>query len=250
MRLRPVIGLATQTVEATGERPACWIMGQRYVRSLVAAGAVPWLVPLLSGDEAMLHEIYDRLDGVFLTGGVDMDPANYGEERHASCDRSDLARDWTEVTLVRWAVRDRKPLLGVCRGIQAINVACGGSLYQDITDQHPGAIKHDYFSDTGAFRRDYLAHPVRVAADSHLRRILETDQMQVNSMHHQGIKRLAPGLTASAFAPDGLIEAIEKSEGSYLVGVQWHPEELTEAHPPMYRLFADFVAAAGSSRSR
>jgi putative glutamine amidotransferase len=247
VRPRPVIGIATQSLEAVpGERPAAWIMGQRYVRVLTAAGAVPWLIPLLPPDEATLRAIYDRLDGVFLTGGVDVDPAHYGEDRHALCDRGDAARDWTELTLVRWAVRDAKPLLGVCRGVQAINVACGGSLYQHISDQHPRAIKHDYFPTATGFPRDYLAHTVRVRPESRLARVLGTVELPVNSMHHQGIKRLAPGLTPAAFAPDGLIEAVEDPARPYLVGVQWHPEELTETDPLMRELFRDFVQAAGA----
>src|SRR5262249_42064655 len=109
---RPVIGIATQTLDAlAGERPAAWVLGQAYVRALTAAGAVPWLVPLLAGDEATLREVYDRLDGVFLAGGVDVDPAHYGEARHPRCDRGDADRDWTEFRLVRWAAADGKPLL-------------------------------------------------------------------------------------------------------------------------------------------
>jgi putative glutamine amidotransferase len=221
-------------------------MGQRYVRVSTAAGGVPWLVPSLGQDEATLRAIYERLDGVLLTGGVDIDPSHYGEPRHELCDRSDPDRDWTELALIRWAVADRKPLLGVCRGIQAINVACGGSLYQHLADQHPDAIKHDYFSTATQYPRDYLAHSVRVPAGSRLRRVLGVEEVQVNSMHHQGIRRLAPGLTATAFAPDGLIEGIEGADGGYLVGVQWHPEELVEAQASMRRLFADFIEAAGS----
>jgi len=247
MSSRPVIGLATQTLEASpGKPPTCWVMGQCYVRVLVSCGAVPWLIPLLESDEATLRAIYDSLDGVLLTGGVDIDPGCYGEQRQDLCDRSDPPRDWTEMTLIRWALADRKPLLGICRGIQAINVACGGSLYQDITAQYPRAIKHDYFStsDTG-HTRDYLAHGVRVEPGSHLARLLGTDHCQVNSMHHQGIKQLAPGLTATAFAPDGLIEGVEMSD-RFIVGVQWHPEEMTDCHDPMRRLFAGFIAACAS----
>jgi putative glutamine amidotransferase len=242
--------VATQTLEPIpGKLPLCWVMGQRYVRTLAAAGAVPWLIPLLPEDDSTLRAIYHQLDGVFLTGGVDVDPATYGEERHELCDRSDPARDWTELTLIRWALAEHKPVLGVCRGIQVINVACGGSLYQHIADQHPAAIKHDYFPTAQAYTRDYLAHSVRVDGDSRLGHVLGEPSVQVNSMHHQGIKRLAPGLRASAFAPDGLIEGVESANGTYLVGVQWHPEELAEVHPPMHRLFADFVRAAGTFRA-
>lgn len=242
---RPVIGIATQTLEAVpGKLPHCYIMGQRYVRVVASAGAVPWLIPLLPDDPATLRSIYEHLDGLFLTGGVDVDPANYGEERHELCDRSDPARDRTEITLIRWALADKKPILGVCRGIQVINVARGGSLYQHVADQHPRAIKHDYFPTATEYSRDYLAHPVSVEADSRLGRLLGESSLAVNSMHHQGIKRLAPGLRASAFAPDGLIEGVESANGTYLIGVQWHPEELAEAHAPMRRLFTDFVEKA------
>src|SRR5262245_6631856 len=201
-------------------------MGQRYVRVLADAGATPWLIPLLPGEDT-LRAVYEHLDAVFLTGGVDVDPANYGEERHELCDRSDPARDWAEITLVRWALADHKPVLGVCRGIQVVNVACGGSLYQHVADQHPRAIKHDYFPsaapEQGSYKRDYLAHPVRVERGTRLGRLLGDAELRVNSMHHQGIKRLAPGLVPAAHAPDGLIEGLESGNGRYLVAVQWHP---------------------------
>ncbi len=251
MQTRPVIGIATQTHAPTpGQQlPPCWIMGQRYVRVLTSADAIPWLVPLLQGDENTLRAIYDRLDGVFLTGGVDVDPSCYREERHPLCGATDPARDWTELRLVRWAVEDGKPVLGVCRGIQLLNVAVGGTLYQDVSAQHPQAIKHDYFP-AGGFARDQLTHTVRVAARSRLAGILGAAEVAVNSMHHQGIKALAPALTATAFAPDGLIEAVEGGNGQFLVGVQWHPEELAQRDAPMNRLFTAFLEAAGSYRDR
>jgi putative glutamine amidotransferase len=243
-----VIGIATQTLEAIpGKLPLCWVMGQRYVCALTAAGAVPWLVPLLPDDEATLRAVYERLDGVFLTGGVDVDPASYGEPRHQLCDRTDPARDATELALIRWAVADGKPVLGVCRGVQALNVACGGSLYQDVATQRPHAIKHDYFPAADRYPRDYLAHPVRVEPGSRLAAVLGTEQVQVNSMHHQGIKALAAGLRATAHAPDGLIEGVEKPGAGFVVGVQWHPEELAERHAPHRRLFAAFVDACNHS---
>jgi putative glutamine amidotransferase len=242
---RPVVGIATQTLEPIpGRLPPCWVMGQRYVRVLSAAGAIPWLIPLLPDDEPTLRHIYEQLDAVFLTGGVDVDPAAYGEERHEMCDRSDPARDWAEIHLVRWALADRKPILGVCRGIQMINVACGGSLYQHVPAQMPRAIKHDYFPTNTNYTRDYLAHSVRVDPESRLARILGGAEVQVNSMHHQGIKRLGASLRPSAFAPDGLIEGVEGRAGQYLMAVQWHPEELVETHAPMRKLFADFIESA------
>lgn len=251
MPARPTIGIATQTMEVVpGKLPACWIMGQRYVRVLAAAGAVPWLIPLVQGDEATLRLTYESLDAVFLTGGVDVDPGQYGEDRHEHCDRGDPARDWAEILLVRWALQDKKPILGVCRGIQVINVACGGSLYQHLADQLPDSIKHDYFPTPADPARDYLAHTIRVDTGSRLGYLLGDREVRVNSMHHQGIKRLGTGLRASAVAPDSLIEGVEGANGHYLVAVQWHPEELADAHVPHRRLFTDFIDAAGAFRSR
>jgi putative glutamine amidotransferase len=244
---RPVVGITTQTLEATPDNSPCWLTGKRYSEALVAAGALPWLIPLLSGNEATLRAIFDRLDGVILPGGNDVDPSLYGEERHPLCDRSDLDRDRTEILLARWAHGEGKPLLGVCRGLQTINVALGGTLYQHLADEYPGSVKHDYFSAGTGNPRDYLAHTVRAQPDSYLARLLGREETRVNSMHHQGIKRLAGGLVATATAPDGLIEGIEGSNGLYLVGVQWHPEELTRGHARQHRLFADFVAVCSGS---
>jgi putative glutamine amidotransferase len=219
-------------------------MSQRYVQVLSTLGAVPWLIPLLPGDEATLRAVYGRLDGLFLTGGVDVDPSHYGEPRHPRCGPTDPDRDAVELRLVHWALADHKPLLAVCRGFQVLNVACGGTLYQDVGSQCAAAIKHDHFPQAnGTPTRDYLAHEVRVQSGTRLGRYLGADQVPVNSMHHQGIKRLAAGLVPSAWAPDGLIEGVEGTNGHYLVGVQWHPEELT-ALAGQRQLFTEFLAAA------
>jgi putative glutamine amidotransferase len=245
VQVRPVIGIASQTLEAIpGQLPKTWIMGQRYVHVLTAAGGLPWIIPLLTGDEDTLASIYAHLDGILLTGGVDVDPSCYREDRHPLCGKTDPPRDWTETRLVRWAMRDHKPVLGVCRGIQVINVAAGGSLYQDVQAQVRGAIRHDYFPTNGDCTRDQLVHTVRVEPRSRLRNILGTEEVQVNSMHHQAVKELAPGLVPSAFAPDGVIEGLESGNGQYLIGVQWHPEELADTMAPMRQLFASFLAAA------
>jgi putative glutamine amidotransferase len=242
---RPIIGIATQTQHAVpGRSPLAWIMGQRYVRALTDAGAVPWIIPLLPDEPEVLRQIYDRLHGLLLTGGVDVDPVHYAQARRELCGESDPARDATELLLLRWALAEGKPIFGICRGIQILNVACGGTLYQDIAAELPGALKHDYFPTPARPQRDLLVHPARVLVPSRLGSILQVEEVQVNSMHHQGIRELGRGLRATAFAPDGLIEGVEGANGQFLVAVQWHPEELVDTQAPMRRLFEAFVAAA------
>jgi len=225
-------------------------MSQRYIRALTAVGALPWMIPLVGDEPETLRGIYDELDGVFLPGGADIDPANYGEERHARCDKGDPARDQVELTLVRWAMADRKPVLGVCRGLQIVNLAAGGTLYQDLADQMPGSIKHDYFPFGGRYSRDHLSHEVSVATNTKLAEIFGAGALKVNSMHHQGVRQLGASLVASAVAPDGLVEGLESSDNSYLIAVQWHPEALTENSPRTRRLFESFVEASAAYREQ
>jgi putative glutamine amidotransferase len=242
---RPIIGIPTQTLEEIpDELPRCWVMSQQYVRVLVAAGAIPWIIPLLQDDSATLRGIYDRLDGLFLPGGVDLHPSAYDEGPEDQLGRTDPARDEIELNLTRWALEDGKPLLAVCRGIQVVNVAAGGTVHQDLATQRPGIIKHDYFPRRGHYSRDLLVHDVEIAQDSRLGSLLGGPRVPVNSMHHQGIKQLAPGLRPTAYAPDGLIEGLESPNGHFLLGVQWHPEALVERDPRMQRLFTAFIEAA------
>lgn len=244
---RPVVGIPTQTLQSLGgvsaDIPPSWVMSQRYIQTLTNAGAIPWLIPLV--DEGTLRGIYDQLDGVFLPGGADIDPATYGSDPHPLCDKTDRERDRVEVSLAKWALEEQKPVLGVCRGMQLINVAAGGSLYQDIADELPGALKHDYFPFRGgSFARDHLAHEVTVAQGTRLAGLMGAGDLKVNSMHHQGVRQLGRGLVSTAVAPDGLIEAIEGNGDGYLLAVQWHPEALTENDPRTRSLFADFISAA------
>ena len=244
---RPIVGIPTQTLQSLGgvsaEIPPSWVMSQRYVLTLTAAGAIPWLVPLV--DDETLRGIYDALDAVFLPGGADIDPATYGSDPHPLCDRTDRERDRVEVALARWALEEDKPVLGVCRGMQLINVAAGGSLYQDLAQEFPGALKHDYFPFRGqAFARDYLAHEVLVTEGSRLAHLMGSGPLKVNSMHHQGVRVLGRGLVATALSPDGLIEAIEGDRDGYLVAVQWHPEALTDGDARTRGIFTDFIGAA------
>jgi putative glutamine amidotransferase len=246
VRRRPVIGIPTQTLHAIEGIPEAvpesWVMNQRYSRAVAAAGGLPAMIPLLD-EEDTLRALYDRLDGLLLPGGVDLDPATYGEAPLAAGARLDPARDRVELAFARWAIEEGKPLFGLCRGLQILNVALGGTLYQDIATQWSEAIKHDYFPTAG-YPRDHLAHRVTVASGSRLDALVGTAPLKVNSMHHQGVKDLAPDLVPTAVAPDGLIEAVESPGSPFLIGVQWHPESLTERDPRMHRLVAGFVEAA------
>jgi len=245
---RPLIGVTTQTLQAIDGipdgLPHSVVMNQRYYHAVASAGGAPVLVPLLD-DLETLRAIYERTDGILIPGGVDVDPAAFGEKPHERLGRIDPARDRVEIQLVKWAVEDDKPLLGLCRGLQVINVALGGTLYQDLETEYPNGIKHDYFPNYG-FSRDHLAHDVTVEAGSRMRHALIDAAVPVNSMHHQGIKALANGLSASAVAPDGLIEAAESTNESYIVGVQWHPEVFELSDPSSGVLFRDFVQAAST----
>jgi len=222
-------------------------MGQQYIRALSTAGAVPWIIPLLDDDESTLRAIYEQLHGVFFAGGVDVEPSAYSEPRTEVCGLSDPARDAVETTLFRWANADEKPVLGVCRGVQMINVASGGSLHQDIAHDRPAASKHDYFPQQGYHDRGMIAHQIFVEPGTKLHELVGSS-VSVNSMHHQAIKRLGSGLRPSATAPDGVIEGVEGVNGQFLLGVQWHPEELVNADEGMRRLFQAFVDAASAFR--
>ena len=251
---RPLIGISTQTLQAIDGIPEglpnSVVMNQRYYHAAASAGAAPVLIPLLDDIEA-LRAVYEGMDGILIPGGVDVDPSAFGETPHERLGRIDPARDRVELQLVNWAVEDQKPVLGLCRGLQVINVALGGTLYQDLEAQYPNALKHDYFPNYG-FERDYLAHEVTLTPGSRLQHAMAAESIPVNSMHHQGIKQLGRSLAPAAVAPDGLIEAIESSDDSFLVGVQWHPEVFEATDPHTEHLFSDFLAAAsrGSRRRR
>ena len=191
-----------------------------YEESLARAGAtVRPLTPAIGSAEAALEDI----DALVLTGGGDIDPQYYGEAPHATFSAAEPGRDAFELALVRAALARGMPLLAICRGVQVLNVGAGGSLVQDIETQVPGALVHRVDTTPSA-----IAHEVWVTSGSMLAALLadriEGDALLVNSRHHQAVKQLAPGFVASATAPDGVIEAIERPDLPYCVGVQWHPE--------------------------
>jgi putative glutamine amidotransferase len=212
-----------------------------YVQAIHEAGAIPVLIPVGISQER-LQNLSQRLDGVLFSGGGDVHPSFYGGNLHPSVHFSE-ERDRLELDLLQAAISRQLPFFGICRGLQVINVGLGGSLYEDLLDQRPQSLRHNHPDKP----RDFLAHPVEVEAGSHLARIVEQPRLEVNSLHHQGIRGLAPGLKATAYAPDGVVEAVELEGYLFGLAVQWHPECL-QAYAPMRALFQSFVQAAARRR--
>ncbi len=233
----PLIGLTTNS-ENTPDGYQRFTLGEAYTRAVSQAGGVPILIPL-GLPVGRLRTIVDRLDGILFTGGGDVRPQVYGSQDHPRVHSIDDDRDRVELDLFHWLEQSGKPFLGICRGIQMINVALGGTLYEDIEDQKPGSLKHDCHG----LERNHLAHSVKVVEDSRLGQILSLTETQVNSLHHQAVRGLAKGVTPTAWSPDGLVEAFEVPGNTFGVAVQWHPEWLQE-HQPMRDLFRAFVQAA------
>jgi len=248
--MKPLIGLTTERFSSGYfAQPDQNVQGtlHTYIEAVLGAGGLPVLIPLtVTGDD--LRELYQRLDGVLLPGGCDIDPAHFGETRSPQLGAVDVERDRSELSVAQLALADGKPLLGVCRGMQVMNVALGGTLYQDLPSEYPAALER-HAHPVKEFPREHLAHPVRVAEDSRLARVLGAPMVQVNSRHHQAIKQVGAGLVVVAQAPDGVIEGVEKPDHPFALGVQWHPENL-QAMPEMKRLLVKFVEAAQKAHRR
>ncbi len=209
-----------------------------YVDSTIKAGGVPVIIPSELHDQAW-ELLYEKLDGIILSGGADMDPATFGGEPHPTVYGMDHERDALEISLSRQVVEDKKPFLAICRGFQVLNVALGGTLYTHIDDHFDNKIQHDTNRERP---RDYLAHEIKVEEGTKLSKILGNPILSVNSWHHQGVKDIPPQLKVTAQSPDGLVEAMEIPEHPYAIAVQWHPEWMSE-DPAMNALFESFVEA-------
>jgi putative glutamine amidotransferase len=234
--LKPVIGLTTSRILTPFKLPA-FSVNIAYAKSIASAGGLPILIPLnISNDDLGL--LLPRVDGILFTGGLDVDPRQYGNPPHPKASGVDADRDRVEIHLVQELIIHGKPFLGICRGCQVINIALGGSLYEDLPEQFASNIQHNCHD----LPRNYLAHTVELQSSSRISQILSADFNSVNSLHHQGVNRLGDGLHISALAPDGLVEAFELENFPFGMAVQWHPEELQE-HASMRKLFSSFVWA-------
>jgi putative glutamine amidotransferase len=246
--MKPVIGVtpdfnAGDRKDMGGNEPT-YFLRARYIRAIEELGGIPLILPLVTEPSAR-RRLLDRVDGLLITGsGPDLPPHLYGERQRYKFPLVSERRADFELELVHQARKRDLPLLGICGGMQTVNVACGGSLYQDIPAQVPGALDHRQKE-----KAVHVAHPVTVTPTSLLNKVVARRKLMVNSSHHQSVKTVAPSLRASAVAPDGIIEAIESSAHRFLLAIQWHPEFLFERHAVHRRLFEALLHAACRARA-
>ena len=239
--LRPCIGIVGRHASLNDGLSDLVGVRHTYIESITAAGGFPLIIPPVA-DSMLLHSAFERVDALLIPGGADVEPKRYGEEPHPKLGQIEPLRDETEISLIQLAHAGKKPILGICRGLQVMNVALGGSLFQDIEDQCPDALAHSADLAAGD---DPVAHSVRFTLSSKVATFLNTAEIQVNSRHHQAIKQIAPGLSIVGKAPDGLIEAIESKDHPFFTGLQCHPEDLWQKTDKRWLgLFKGFVSAA------
>ena len=232
----PLIGLICQWDVASN----CYRLASEYPQAVASAGGIPVLLPLIPATAA---ELVARLDAIILCGSAsDVDPARYGQPCRPEVRNVHAQRDETDFRVLEQAFRERKPVLGICFGIQSLNVYLGGTLLQHIPDSVAGALEHN---------QDEIRHAIHLAAGSRLAGWAgDVPELMVNSTHHQAIENPGRGLRVVAQAPDGVIEAVEgEYPGHFVVGVQWHPERIWQSEPLSARLFAEFVQAARRRRA-
>ena len=227
----PVIALMPLIDE---KRESYWML-PGYMKGIEQAGGIPVMLPLTS-DHRILKKVVSDFDGFLLTGGHDIDPQIYGEKKTELCGEISQERDEMEQYLIENILKLDKPILGICRGLQILNAVLGGTLYQDLTKQHPSDVIHHQSPPY-----DRPVHEVSIQQDSPLHRLLETDILPVNSYHHQGIHSLAPELEPMARASDGLIESVRLPEADFIWAVQWHPEFSYRRDRHSFTIFEEFV---------
>lgn len=243
---KPLIGCTTYR-KVADQDPPLEILGlmPSYIEAVVAAGGIPVMIPLgLSAEN--ITALVERVDGILLPGGGDIDPIEYASSSngHEKIYGLDKDRDRVELLVAQTAVSMKKPLLAICRGHQVLNVALGGTLWEDIETEMPNAMPHDNYRKQP---RNHLAHSVAITPNSCLAELIGGTETAVNSLHHQGIRDLAPDLVATATAADGLIEAVEIPEHPFVLGVQWHPENLIHDDPNMLALFKGLISASSNN---
>ena len=238
--MKPRIGITSSFDNAKSRRA---VLDFDYARSVAQSGGLPFVLPSFAMPVDP-RDILDGIDGLLLSGGGDVSPLRYGEEPLRGLGSVSVERDEFEMALAIEARRRGMPIFGICRGHQLLDVAFGGTLYQDIGAQLSGAIEHDPPEDQAV---DEFWHGIEVLPTSRRLGLPEGEtKILVNSFHHQGVKTLAPGLIATAISVDGLVEAFEAEDGGWLLGVQFHPEALTVRHRRFEAMFTAHVRAAAA----
>ena len=224
------------------QEPTIFLL-ERYLRAILRAGGIPLTLPLATSRKA-IREISQRVDGLLVTGGnFDIHPKVYGEEPLEALGEVKEERTQFELELIALALERNLPILGVCGGAQAINVAVGGSLYQDIATQIPHALEHQQSA-----LKEQGGHPIKIHERTKLRRIVGRDRLEVNTTHHQAVRKLGRSLIVNATAKDGIVEGIESKDHSFVLGVQWHPEFLTQRDISQRKIFASLISACRAPR--
>jgi putative glutamine amidotransferase len=236
--MRPLIGIPAQAdYRDTSHRPI-YGNNRTYIHAVESAGGIPVLIPMLS-DIRLLEALFDHLDGLLLSGGVDLQPQLFHEQPHPCLGEVDERLDEMELFLVQRALQLDMPILGVCRGMQLLNVALGGNLYQDIEAQCPGSLNHC----RRELPRNTLTHTVYIEEGSRAAQIFGTNEIWINSLHHQAANEPGEGVRISGRAEDGIAELLEVPGYPFVFGIQGHPEELYTTEPSAARLFAAFIQA-------
>lgn len=239
MKKKPVIGITGAYVEHTRHMKGVYVH-QDYHQAVLAAGGIPIILPF--NDSGNENAYIDLLDGIIFSGGEDIDPFFYHEQPHPQLGFVTPKRDAFELSLLKESLARELPILGICRGLQLINVAFGGTLIQDIPSVMERPIKHAQIID-----RQEVVHEVLLEKESYLHNLWQLERLRVNSLHHQAIKKLGTGLSVAATSPaDGIIEAIEHKDYPYLHALQWHPESMAVHCSFMQTLFADFITVASN----
>ncbi|ODG93145.1 MULTISPECIES: gamma-glutamyl-gamma-aminobutyrate hydrolase family protein [Bacillaceae] len=239
---KPIIGITTSYVKHNNNMEGVYIH-QDYHQAIERGGGIPLLLPTISDPDA-INCYVNLCDGFIFSGGEDLDPVFFGQDPHPKIGFFKTDRDEFELTLFHAVRKTGKPIFGVCRGLQLINVACGGTLIQDIETHCSHMMRHEQ-----TVPRSLPFHTVSIR-ESKLHEIIGTNEIKVNSLHHQAIDELGDGLVITARSNDGIIEAIEGSDDPYLVAVQWHPESMSEKHETMQRLFDTLIKTACEKRER
>lgn len=242
---KPIIGISSSllTIDSGSflghER---LFVGYDYIESIIQAGGVPLVLPVIE-EESVIVEQIKGVHGLLLSGGYDVSPHLYGEEPNPGLEAVNQKRDFHEMQLIRQAYQAGKPIFGICRGMQLLNVTFGGTLYQDIGSSIPQALQH--------IQKTYphvATHQIEVVKDTLLHQLFNQELISVNSYHHQAIKTLAPTFLVNARSKDGIIEGIEKMDGGFICAVQWHPEMMFKKSALMFKLFEGFVQAARNNQ--